>query len=89
MPEDIRYIKKRNELAKDPRVAEAYAKWYELRNEVLRNEVLRTYKDKLPDQLSLSQQKEFKSIKNMVIAEAMNIGGHHWRTTGGKASQKS
>jgi len=62
-----------DELAKDPRVAEAYAKWYELRNEVLR-----TYKDKLPDQLSLSQQKEFKSIKNMVIAEAMNIGGHHF-----------
>jgi TPR repeat protein len=62
-----------DELAKDARVAEAYAKWYELRNEVLR-----TYKDKLPDSLPLSQQKEFKSIKNVVIAEAMNISGHHF-----------
>lgn len=61
-----------DELARDARVAEAYAKWYELRNEVLR-----TYKDVIPDPLPLSQQKEFKSIKNMVIAEAMNIGGHH------------
>lgn len=58
-----------DELAKDPRVASAYEAWRELRNEVLR-----TYADKLPDPLPLSQQKEFKSIKNMVIAEAMNIG---------------
>jgi len=66
-----------DELAKDARVADAYAKWYELRNEVLR-----TYKDVLPDPLPLSQQKEFKSIKNMVIAEAMNIGGHHFTFEG-------
>ncbi|MHB1392623.1 MAG: MobP3 family relaxase [Clostridia bacterium] len=66
-----------DELAKDARVAEAYAKWYKLRNEVLR-----TYKDELPDPLPLSQQKEFKSIKNMVIAEAMNIGGHHFTFEG-------
>ena len=58
-----------DELAKDARVAEAYAKWQELRNEVLR-----TYIDKLPEPIPLSQQKEFKHIKNMVIAEAMNIG---------------
>lgn len=62
-----------DELAKDARVAEAYAKWCELRNEVLC-----TYMDKLPDHLPLSQQKEFKSIKNMVIAEAVNIGGYHF-----------
>lgn len=66
-----------DELARDARVAEAYAKWYELRSEVLR-----TYKDKLPDPLPLSQQKEFKNIKNMVIAEAMNIGGHHFTFEG-------
>ncbi len=70
-----------DELAKDARVAEAYAKWYELRNEVLR-----TYKDELPDPLPLSQQKEFKSIKNMVIAEAMNIGGHHFTFVGDEAA---
>lgn len=66
-----------DELAKDQRVAEAYAKWYELRNEVLR-----TYKDKLTDPLPLSQQNEFKSIKNMVIAEAMNISSHHFTFEG-------
>lgn len=62
-----------DELAKDGRVAVAYDKWYELRNEVLR-----TYADKLPPPLPLSKQQEFKAIKNMVIAEAMNIGGHHF-----------
>lgn len=62
-----------DELAKDERVAECCAKWYELRNEVLR-----TYADKLPPPLPLSRQKEFKSIKNMVIAEALHIGGSHF-----------
>jgi TPR repeat protein len=62
-----------DELAKDERVAECYEKWYEMRNEVLR-----TYADKLSPLLPLSQQKEFKSIKNMVITEAMHIGGHHF-----------
>ena len=61
-----------DELAKDERVAAAYAKWQELRNEVLH-----TYKDQLPEPLPLSQQKEFKQIKNMVISEAVNLGSHH------------
>ena len=61
-----------DELAKDERVAAAYAKWQELRNEVLR-----TYKDQLPEPLPLSQQKEFKQIKNMVIAEAVSLGSRH------------
>jgi hypothetical protein len=62
-----------DELAKDERVAAAYTKWYELRNEVLR-----TYKDKLPEPILLSQQKEFKQIKNMVIAEAVDLGNNHF-----------
>jgi hypothetical protein len=62
-----------DELAKDERVARLYDSWYEMRNEVLS-----TYTDKLPHPLPLSQQKEFKSIKNMVIAEALNIGSHHF-----------
>ena len=60
-----------DELAKDPRVAAAYALWYELREEVLR-----TYKDDLPQRLPLSQQKEFKRIKNIVIGEAVKLGAH-------------
>jgi len=62
-----------DELARDERVKQCYEKWCELRNEVLR-----TYADMLPDPLPLSRRKEFKSIKNMVIAEAMSIGGHHF-----------
>ena len=57
-----------DELAKDGRVAEAYQAWY-----TLHNEILHTYADKLPDPLPLSRQKEFKSIRNMVIAEALRI----------------
>lgn len=58
-----------DELARDPRVAEAYRLWY-----ALREEVLRTYKDELPPRLPLSQQKEFKRIKNLVIEEAVRLG---------------
>lgn len=61
-----------DELAKDERVAAAYAQW-----QGLRNEVLRTYKDHLPEPLPLSRQKEFKQIKNMVITEAVSLGGRH------------
>ena len=49
------------ELAKDPRVANAYDLWY-------------TYRNDLPERLPLSQQKEFKRIKNMVIQEATRLG---------------
>lgn len=61
-----------DELEKDQRISELYSSWYEMRNEVLS-----TYADKLPPRLPLSQQKEFKSIKNMVIAEALKIGGQY------------
>ena len=57
------------ELAKDPRVANAYDLWYQMREEVLR-----TYRNDLPERLPLSQQKEFKRIKNMVIQEATRLG---------------
>lgn len=62
-----------DELEKDERVARCYEKWYEMRNEILH-----TYADRLPPHLPLSTQKEFKSIKSMVITEAMHIGGHHF-----------
>ena len=58
-----------DELAKDPRVASAYDLWYELREDVLR-----TYKDDLPERLPLSGQKEFKRLKNLVIEEAVKLG---------------
>lgn len=60
-----------DELAKDSRVAAAYDLWYELREEVLR-----TYRDDLPKRLPLSQQKEFKRIKNLVIEEVLRLNEH-------------
>ena len=57
------------ELEKDPRIAAAYDLWYREREEVLR-----TYKDDLPDRIPLSRQKEFKRIKNIIIEEAARLG---------------
>lgn len=57
-----------DELAKDERISKAYDLWYEMRSEVLYS-----YMDNLPDPLPLSKQKEFKSIKNMIIKEADNL----------------
>ena len=58
-----------DELERDERVAAAYNLWYEMREEVLR-----TYKDDLPEHIPLSRQKEFKRIKNIVIQEAVRLG---------------
>lgn len=58
-----------DELERDERVAAAYNLWYEMREEVLR-----TYKDDLPERIPLSRQKEFKRIKNIVIQEAVRLG---------------
>ncbi|WP_294852378.1 MobP3 family relaxase [uncultured Oscillibacter sp.] len=57
-----------DELAKDERVSAAYVLWQEMRDEVCR-----TYSDNLPVRLPLSKQKEFKSVRNMVIREALKI----------------
>lgn len=57
-----------DELAKDKRISKVYNLWYEMRNEVLNS-----YMDNLPEPLPLSQQKEFKSIKSMIIKEADNF----------------
>ena len=54
-----------NELSKEEVVAKANELWYEMREEVFRS-----YMDELPNRLPLSEQKEFKSIKNIIIAEA-------------------
>ena len=57
-----------DELAKDERVAKAYSLWQEMRDEVCR-----TYSEKLPERLPLSQQKEFKTVRNMVIRETLKF----------------
>ena len=60
-------------LAEDTRVAQLYAAWGNWQDEILK-----TYTGKLPQLPPLSKQPQFKSIKNMVIAEAMKIGGHQF-----------
>lgn len=57
-----------DELAADERISSLYNLWYEQRENVIH-----TYTDELPNHVPLSQNKEFKSIKNAVIQEAMNI----------------
>lgn len=57
-----------DELAKDDRLSQLYSLWYDQRDAVIR-----TYQDKMPDRLPLSQNETFRSIKNTVIQEAMNL----------------
>lgn len=57
-----------DELAKDSRIAGLYDLWYEQREKVIR-----TYTDTMPERIPLSQNKEFKSVRNAVIQEAMNL----------------
>ena len=57
-----------DELARDERIAALYDLWYEQREAVIQ-----TYTKELPERVPLSQNTEFKSVRNMVIAEAMNI----------------
>ena len=56
------------ELAKDERIQSLYDLWYEQREDVLR-----TYTDTFPERIPLEQNREFKSIRNAVIQEAMKI----------------
>lgn len=56
------------ELAADEKIQKLYDLWYEQREDVLR-----TYTDTFPERIPLEQNKEFKSIRNAVIQEAMKI----------------
>ena len=57
-----------DELASDEQISRLYDLWYEQREAVLQ-----TYTDEMPERIPLSRNKEFKTIKNAVIQEAMNI----------------
>ena len=62
-----------DELAKEERIDKLYRAWNDWQNEIIK-----TYTNKLPSLPPFSQQKQFKSIKNMVIAEALKLGSHHF-----------
>ena len=55
-------------LSQEERIREMYDKWYDLREEVLC-----TYTNKLPERIPLEQQKEFKPIRNAVVQTAANV----------------
>ena len=54
------------EIAKDEKVAAAYTAWQELYEQVCRD-----YDEKPRKRLPLSQQKEFRSVRNMIIQETL------------------
>ena len=56
------------ELASDDRIKKLYDLWYEQKENTIR-----TYTDEIPDRIPLAQNKEFKSIKNTVIKEALKL----------------
>ena len=62
-----------DELTKDSRIDTLYQAWGNWQKEVLL-----TYQKNAPPLPPLSSQPQFKSIKNMVIAEALKLGGHHF-----------
>lgn len=55
-------------LAEDENISKLYDLWYEKKYEALR-----TYTSEMPPKIPLSQNKEFKSIKNDIIREAIRI----------------
>ena len=58
---------------KEPGVEKLYQTWGEWTNQILQ-----FYSNSHPPLPPLSKQPQFKSIKNMVIAEALQIGSHHF-----------
>lgn len=57
-----------DEIAKDNRIFSLYDLWYKQRENVLR-----TYNSSLPERIPLSQNKEFKAIKNAIVQAAMDL----------------
>lgn len=56
------------ELASDDRIKKLYDLWYEQKENTIR-----TYTDEMPQRIPLVDNKEFKSIKNAIIKEAMKM----------------
>lgn len=57
-----------DELAKDERIAKLYELWYEQKENILK-----TYTQTMSERIPLSQNEEFKSIRNAVVSEAFRI----------------
>lgn len=57
-----------DELSNDDRIKKLYDLWYEQKENTIR-----TYTDEMPDRITLVNNKEFKSIKNAIIKEALKL----------------
>ena len=57
-----------DKLGKDERITALYDLWYESKESALK-----VYAEESPERVPLSQNKEFKSVKNLVITEAMKL----------------
>lgn len=70
LKDDVKAIVNRivDELAADERIAVLYDLWYEQKEEILL-----TYTQELPNRIPLVDNPEFKTVKNAVIQEAINI----------------
>ena len=62
-----------DELAKDERVLSAYALWQNLQEQLCID-----YNQTPPQRVPLSQQKEFKTVRNMVIRETLRLSEMHF-----------
>ncbi len=56
------------EFAKDPRIAELYNLWYKQKESGIR-----FYQDEMPERVPLTDNPEFRTIKNMILQEAENL----------------
>ena len=62
-----------DKLEKDDRVSALYREWG-----LWEDEIVKTYRKQTEELPPLSKQPKLKSIKNMVIAEALRLGSHHF-----------
>ena len=56
------------EFAKDPRIAELYDLWYKQKESGIR-----FYQDEMPERVPLTDNPEFRTVKNMILQEAENL----------------
>ena len=56
------------EFAKAPRIAEFYNLWYEQKESGIR-----FYQDEMPERIPLTDNPEFRTVKNMILQEAENL----------------
>ena len=70
LPKDVKNLVNGviGELMRNSDLQKLYELWYEQRENVLK-----TYRDKMPERLPLSANEEFKSVRNAIIAEALNL----------------